>query len=388
METRLLPVRLTDGEKLVRGKQMSRAELDIKALEEEKKTVTARYKPQIDELKAQIQKLAREVDTGTQDRLVEVTWERDEATGVMKLHRVDTGDIVEHRPMTISEKNGDLFPHDIPDGEPIPEAMGAAIGAPVTVALVHADDWKLVTPGQQKRFTEMLDRYEISFAAVEGIYRTTPLTVGGRGLAAVEMLLREFGCKYEKGDVTEAVDADQGDDDEEGDEDGGDDAAGEGGEPEVPRATVYIKAGPWERASAEARTKLLAVLDRHGLATVEEEGELRTIAMPVGGVAMAEFEALAKQLGVPTLRGEPEPLSVAGLRDQAYRQLLAKIDAAPDRAELEQVWALIEDSLGHKAIARAQYEALEAAWEARSQEVPDRAEPTPVKKGGKGPKAK
>jgi len=268
METRFLTVKLTAAEFEARASQMASASAEAERLADERKTTAARYKNQIDELEATVRKLARAIESRAEDRNVECEWVKDLDAGVMRLERRDTRAVVESRALTPKEKTGDLFPADAPEGEPIDEATGAPTGAPVTAMLVTAEDWERVPPGQRKRLTDMLERYDVSFAPVDGVFRTSRLTIGGRGLLGFEMLCREFGLRAERGDVLEAATGDESEEEEESEE--SDDV-----EPTGP-VSICVSAAAWEAVPDNVQRSLLSYCKRHKIKVEHVGGGIQT----------------------------------------------------------------------------------------------------------------
>lgn len=109
-ETRTLPVRLTDGELLAKSKELAAKITELDEVEDRKKSAVAQCKVKSDELDLDIHKIARILRTGREDREVEVSEIRNDPARTIEVVRLDTGEIVESRPMTIHELQKPLFP--------------------------------------------------------------------------------------------------------------------------------------------------------------------------------------------------------------------------------------------------------------------------------------
>lgn len=104
MITRRLPVKLTFEEVRLRGKRMATLESEVEALEDEKKAITGDFKSKIDGRRAEILALTRQINEEQEYRQVEVVERKDWDELVIDTVRTDTGDILESRPMTPSER--------------------------------------------------------------------------------------------------------------------------------------------------------------------------------------------------------------------------------------------------------------------------------------------
>jgi hypothetical protein len=110
METRKLPVKLTEDEITQRGRGMAKFESDRIKLMESKKAAAADFKAKIDLCGESLSKLSRAIETGEEDRDVECEWNKDFVRKVADLVRMDTGEVVETRPLDADELQEKLFP--------------------------------------------------------------------------------------------------------------------------------------------------------------------------------------------------------------------------------------------------------------------------------------
>ena len=131
METRRLPVKLTEDEITQRGRASAKFDRDRAALEETKKAANDEFKAKINACTESISKLSQSIMTGEEDRDVECVEERDYVRKVAELHRTDTGEVVEVRPLDASELQEKLFPkapERKPGGTKLPGMGGDEFG--------------------------------------------------------------------------------------------------------------------------------------------------------------------------------------------------------------------------------------------------------------------
>lgn len=111
MITRKLPVKLTNEEVRLRGKRLAALQAEIASLETKKKAAADDFKSQIGERETEMSRLTREINEERELRDVQVTEEKNWELGEVHLIRLDTGEVVEIRPMTPQElKRPSLFP--------------------------------------------------------------------------------------------------------------------------------------------------------------------------------------------------------------------------------------------------------------------------------------
>ena len=111
-EIRLLPVELTEEEHRDRGKALGAALEAQTELEVELKDFSEDQKSKIKEQQKRARALSRVVVSGQENREVECVWTPDHTSGLMVLWRLDTGVQVDSRPLTLAEKQRNLFPID------------------------------------------------------------------------------------------------------------------------------------------------------------------------------------------------------------------------------------------------------------------------------------
>lgn len=116
-KTRKLPVRLTDTELLAKSKELAARITELEDVEATKKSAVAQCKLKSDDLEAEIHDLAKILRTGREDREVEVKELRNDQARTIEVIRIDTGEIVESRPMTIHELQKPLFESEEPKEE-------------------------------------------------------------------------------------------------------------------------------------------------------------------------------------------------------------------------------------------------------------------------------
>jgi len=102
--TKPMPVKLTDAEVLKYGRDAARAVADRTRIEAEFDSVKADYKSKIGEQTAIIGKLSPRIHSGIETRDVECEEVRNWTKGTVTVTRMDTGEVVESRPMREDEK--------------------------------------------------------------------------------------------------------------------------------------------------------------------------------------------------------------------------------------------------------------------------------------------
>ncbi|NTW67218.1 MAG: hypothetical protein HGB21_13080 [Nitrospirae bacterium] len=101
--TKILECQLTDAERIGHGTDMSTLTLEINELEEQKKSVMADYKARIDGKGADARRIAQILKQGYELREVDCEELRDYETRTVTVVRLDTGEMVSSRGMTIEE---------------------------------------------------------------------------------------------------------------------------------------------------------------------------------------------------------------------------------------------------------------------------------------------
>lgn len=113
--TRGLPVSLTDEEMAERGYQLGKLEREIREREENRRSVMRDLKAQIDADRGRAVELAETLESRTEDRAVPVRIEGSFSGNVVRVVRVDTGEVVEERAMSADER-AKLTQSEIPLG--------------------------------------------------------------------------------------------------------------------------------------------------------------------------------------------------------------------------------------------------------------------------------
>jgi hypothetical protein len=102
--TKALPVHLTDAEVLQYGRDAARAVADRERIEAEFDGVKADYKSKIAEQSAIVGKLSPRIHSGIETRDVACEEVKNWTKGTVTVTRLDTGEVVESRPMREDEK--------------------------------------------------------------------------------------------------------------------------------------------------------------------------------------------------------------------------------------------------------------------------------------------
>jgi septation ring formation regulator EzrA len=123
VETRYLPVKLTDEELLAKGNELARKLHEVTVEEEAQKQAKSAMKSRLEGLTNELHAIGSVVHTKTETRKVEVFARHDAERHVVETVRSDTGEVVETRLMTMEERNLKLFPAPAPaEAPPAPEA--------------------------------------------------------------------------------------------------------------------------------------------------------------------------------------------------------------------------------------------------------------------------
>lgn len=110
---KLLPVPLTDWERLEIGESIADAQMKAEQAELDKKAVDEGYKGVIEGAYADVSNLTKQLRRGKKDVMVQCQISRDYRLGHIRTIRMDTGEILEDRPMTKSERQmGMIFPDE------------------------------------------------------------------------------------------------------------------------------------------------------------------------------------------------------------------------------------------------------------------------------------
>lgn len=107
---RHLPVRLTEAELFAFGDRLGHIQGNVEKEEQDQADAKNAMKARLGEMKSELVHVAKCIREKEEERPVECHEEPDNASGVVRLHRNDTGEVVEARPMTENERNMVLFP--------------------------------------------------------------------------------------------------------------------------------------------------------------------------------------------------------------------------------------------------------------------------------------
>ena len=109
IETRTLDIKLTKQEILERSRSQADLVRKIEDVEAKKSEMTKTLGAKVKELTGELQAVAREVRAGVRYAEVEVTRTKDMERAVEETIRVDTGEIINTRPLTPAELQLDLI---------------------------------------------------------------------------------------------------------------------------------------------------------------------------------------------------------------------------------------------------------------------------------------
>lgn len=101
---RILPVPLTDQERMQIGEDMAAAQEKGEQAERDKKAADDEYKGVIEAAYADVSGLSARLRRGKKDVAVQCTVCRDYRVGSVKVTRMDTMETIERRPMTSAER--------------------------------------------------------------------------------------------------------------------------------------------------------------------------------------------------------------------------------------------------------------------------------------------
>ena len=123
-----LPVRCTPAETERNAQKLAEAELALHREREAKAESNRAYAAKIKDLQGEVKGLALDVKAGTKQEEVEVETTYDWPHGSVKVTRLDTGEVVEERPMRTPERQ-----RQIPLDEPVKQSqapVAAVTGVP------------------------------------------------------------------------------------------------------------------------------------------------------------------------------------------------------------------------------------------------------------------
>ena len=135
METKTLAVKLSDSEVLALGQELAEAELALMELHEHQRVTAKQFNESMKGGQERVVRLAASVDSGTEQRAVDCTWESDFDGGVKRLVRTDTGEVID---------SADLTPDDLQlemGGEKPEEPEPTGNDPPKLPATPDGDPW-------------------------------------------------------------------------------------------------------------------------------------------------------------------------------------------------------------------------------------------------------
>jgi len=112
MLKQILPVKLTDEEKLEKARQLSGLIDEVTSLQEEQKVVSADYKKRISEKDLDAKTTAKIIREGHELRAVEVIEHKDYGDRKIRTIRKDTGEVVGIKPMELDDFQEEIFGED------------------------------------------------------------------------------------------------------------------------------------------------------------------------------------------------------------------------------------------------------------------------------------
>lgn len=105
---KMLPVRLTEPEIKTKGERLSELVIEAVDVEDEKKAVNKVHADKLKEIGKEMRGLAREVRSGEEEREVDCEERPDHGRNIIEVMRMDTGEIVVHRPMDDGDRQREL----------------------------------------------------------------------------------------------------------------------------------------------------------------------------------------------------------------------------------------------------------------------------------------
>lgn len=108
-----LPVPLTERERLEIGEDIAAAQMKAEQTEKDKKAADDEFKGVIEGAYAEVSAHAALLRRGKRDTAVQCSILRDYRVGSVKVTRMDTMEVIEHRPMSAQERQmGMKFPNE------------------------------------------------------------------------------------------------------------------------------------------------------------------------------------------------------------------------------------------------------------------------------------
>jgi hypothetical protein len=108
-EERVLPCRLNELDLLERGRELSDTYDRYETIEAKKKAAAAEAKEELDSARDELKRLSRIIAKREEPRVVKCQWKSDFDGNRKICFRTDTGEVVEERALTASERQGQLL---------------------------------------------------------------------------------------------------------------------------------------------------------------------------------------------------------------------------------------------------------------------------------------
>lgn len=115
VENEMLPVDLTDSEKIDFGRRLADIGFEIAEKESAKSSIAKQIGEEIKELEAQANTVGACIRSGTERREIPVETSADDVTLEVVKIRIDTGEVLSRRAMTPEERQVSMF-RDDPQG--------------------------------------------------------------------------------------------------------------------------------------------------------------------------------------------------------------------------------------------------------------------------------
>ena len=149
--TRSLQCVLSSDELLVRGRELAVAQHERRECEARRKAAMATFKDEAEEIDGKIRTLTDVVRSGLEWRDVDVETKIERSLGVARVIRLDTGEVVETRPLSAGERQLEMFTDA---GDALARRFtrledDAAAPTPHSSPEVAPDPTPLDTPGQE-----------------------------------------------------------------------------------------------------------------------------------------------------------------------------------------------------------------------------------------------
>ncbi len=106
---RQLPVKLTDAERMARALRAAELQAEYNLVELRKKETARELGLELKRLRERIEEAQQAVRTGEEPQSVQIEHRRNEERRTIETVRLDTGEIIDTRPMTAEERQGKLF---------------------------------------------------------------------------------------------------------------------------------------------------------------------------------------------------------------------------------------------------------------------------------------